>query len=150
MRSRSGVLSHCAGHESAGRGARARSARRPRPEFSNDGKQLTTIGVSGYGNGVAIHSDGKIVVAGGSYAGVGGTHSFALARYNADGSLDTSFDGDGKLTTDFGGGVAYGVALQPDGKIVAVGAVGGSGRLRAGPLQRRRLARHARSTGTAS
>ena len=69
-------------------------------------------------------SDGKIVVAGGSYAGVGGTHSFALARYNADGSLDTSFDGDGKLTTDFGGGVAYGVALQPDGKILAVGAVG--------------------------
>ena len=29
---------------------------------------------------------------------------FALARYNADGSLDTSFDGDGKVTTDFGGG----------------------------------------------
>ena len=41
--------------------------------------------------------DGKIVVAGGSSAG-----GFALARYNTDGSLDTSFDGDGKLTTDFG------------------------------------------------
>lgn len=95
------------------------------PTFSGDGKQLTSIRVSAYGNGVAIQSDGKIVAAGGSYAGAGGTHDFALARYMPDGSLDTSFDGDGKLTTDFGGGVAYGVALQPDGKIVAVG--GGAG-----------------------
>ena len=48
---------------------------------------------------------------------------FALARYNADGSLDTSFSGDGKQTTDFGGSddAATGVALQGDGKIVAVG-----------------------------
>jgi len=60
-------------------------------------------------------------------ASAGGAGGFALARYNADGSLDTSFDGDGKLTTDFGGGVAYGVALQPDGKIVAVGYVAGFG-----------------------
>ena len=47
---------------------------------------------------------------------------FALARYNPNGSLDTSFSGDGKQTTDFGDGdVANGVAIQGDGKIVAVG-----------------------------
>ena len=86
------------------------------PTFSGDGKELTSIRVSAYGNGVAIQSDdGKIVAVGGSYAGAGGTHDFALARYMPDGSLDTSFDGDGKLTTDLGGGVAYGVALVPDG-----------------------------------
>ena len=54
----------------------------------------------------------------------GSNADFALARYNADGSLDTSFDGDGKVTTDFGtlDDAAYGVAVQADGKIVAVGA----------------------------
>jgi uncharacterized delta-60 repeat protein len=94
------------------------------PTFSGDGKELTSIRVSAYGNDVAIQSDGKIVAIGGSYAGAGGTHDFSLARYMPDGSLDASFDGDGKLTTtDLG--VAYGVALQPDGKIVAVG--GGAG-----------------------
>ena len=48
---------------------------------------------------MALQPDGKIVAAGiGSVAG-----DFALARYNPNGPLDTSFDGDGKLTTDFGG-----------------------------------------------
>ena len=43
---------------------------------------------SAYGNSVAAQRDGKIVVAG--YAAVGGVDQFALVRYNADGSLDTS------------------------------------------------------------
>ena len=52
--------------------------------------------------------------------------TFALARYNPSGALDLTFSGDGKQTTDFGEpsqhpGGAYGVALQTDGKIVAVG-----------------------------
>ena len=61
--------------------------------------------------------NGKIVVSGNA----GG--DMALARYNSDGSLDTSFDGDGKVTTDFGSNydVAYDVAIQSDGKIVATG-----------------------------
>jgi hypothetical protein len=41
--------------------------------------------------------DGKIVVAG--LAGNGSNYDFALARYNADGILDTSFDGDGLVIT---------------------------------------------------
>ena len=48
----------------------------------------------------AVQADGKIVVAG-YLDPAGGDHDFALARYNADGSLDTTFDADGKLTTDF-------------------------------------------------
>ena len=49
---------------------------------------------------------------------------FALARYNTDGSLDASFDTDGRVTIDFAGGTfdeAYGVGVQADGRIVAVG-----------------------------
>ena len=90
--------------------------------FDGDGKAATDFGGDDYGADVAVQPDGKVVVVGGSVGG------FALARHNADGSLDPSFGGDGKLTTDFGGsgGAAYGVALQPDGKIVAAGH-GGAG-----------------------
>ena len=91
--------------------------------FSGDGKQTTDFGGSFDGaTGVALQGDGKIVA-----VGFAGERDFALARYNANGSLDTSFSGDGKQTTDFRGpgDVANGVALQGDGKIVAVGVAGG-------------------------
>ena len=91
------------------------------PTFSGDGKALTSIGVSSYGNDVAVQADGKIVVVGGSDAGAGGTTRFALTRFMPDGSLDPSFGGDGMVTTDFGNVAADAVALQFDGKIVAVG-----------------------------
>ena len=72
-----------------------------------------------YGNSVAAQRDGKIVVAG--YAEVGGGDQFALVRYNADGSLDTTLKGNGKVTTAARGILnisSQGVALQGDGKIV--------------------------------
>ena len=76
---------------------------------------------------VAVQSDGKIVVAG--YATISATgRDFALARYNADGTLDTSFSGDGKVTTAIASGSgsdeASAVAVQSDGKIVAAGSSG--------------------------
>jgi uncharacterized delta-60 repeat protein len=90
--------------------------------FDGDGKVTTVIG-AGYdeAHAVALQSDGKIVVAGLSH--INNHYSFAVVRYNADGSLDTSFDGDGKVTTAIGPGedCAYGVALQSDGKIVVAG-----------------------------
>jgi len=91
--------------------------------FSGDGKQRTDFGGDDRATGVALQEDGKIIAAG------GGADDFALARYMPDGTLDTSFSGDGKETTDFFGGVdeATGVALQGDGKIVAVGRAGGGG-----------------------
>ena len=75
---------------------------------------MTDVG-GGAAYDVALQPDGKIVAVG---YGAGG---FAVARYNPNGSLDTSFDADGKVATDFGGGMATGVALQPDGKIVVAG-----------------------------
>ena len=46
-----------------------------------------------------------------------------MVRYNSDGSLDASFDGDGKVITPVGGGTdrAYSLIVQPNGKIVAAG-----------------------------
>jgi uncharacterized delta-60 repeat protein len=76
---------------------------------------------SAFGNSVAAQQDGKIVVAG--YADIGGVDQFALVRYNSDGSLDTSFNSNGKVTTAIGTGTCKGegVTLQEDGKIVVVG-----------------------------
>ena len=71
---------------------------------------------------MALQGDGKIVVVGFTGDFGVGDNDFALARYNPNGSLDTSFSGDGRQTTDFGSlAEANGVALQGDGKIVAVG-----------------------------
>src|SRR5262245_11500347 len=91
------------------------------PTFGGDATVTTnfTHGAD-VGYPVALQPDGKIVVAG--EAGCCGPNpSFALARYNPDGSLDASFGDDGKLTTDLSGGedVIFGLAIQPDGKIVA-------------------------------
>ncbi|HEY3069272.1 MAG TPA: hypothetical protein VGJ34_03065 [Gaiellaceae bacterium] len=94
-----------------------------------DGK-LTTNFTKGadYFDDLLVDANGKIV-AGGSANFFGPNSRFALARYNADGTLDTSFSGNGKLTTDFTTGFdgIYGVAVTPDAKIVAGGYGGGSG-----------------------
>ncbi|MEU0402110.1 calcium-binding protein [Streptomyces sp. NPDC006197] len=88
--------------------------------FGTGGKVTTDFGGTDQARGMALQADGKIVVAGASNAG--GTYDFALARYNANGSLDTGFDTDGKVTTGFGGlDQAFAVAVQPDGRIVATG-----------------------------
>ena len=90
--------------------------------FDADGKQTTSIGSGTDGaNSAVLQSDGKIVAAGYSHNGT--NTDFAVVRYNTDGSLDTTFDTDGKQTTAIGSGaeVANSVVLQGDGKIVAAG-----------------------------
>ncbi len=82
--------------------------------FNGTGKVITSFG-SSIANDLAIQADGKIVVAGSS-----GNNSFAIVRYNADGSLDTTFNGTGKVITPGGG--ASSVAIQADGKIIAAGS----------------------------
>jgi uncharacterized delta-60 repeat protein len=92
--------------------------------FSGNGKLTTDFTPHvDYANDLAIQSDGKIVVVGESGVGVGSNPKFAVARYNSDGSLDTTFGGDGRVTTDFTRheDLAHGVAIQADAKIVAVG-----------------------------
>ncbi len=95
----------------------------PDRSFGSNGRVLTAFpNGSAWATGVAIEPDGKIVVAGTASAGRGGD-DFALARYDANGSLDSSFSGDGKLTTDFGEeDRAHGLAIQRDGKIVVAGS----------------------------
>lgn len=78
--------------------------------FSGSGFALGAAGATA--TGVAVQSDGKIVAGGGQ---------FVLARYNPDGSLDTSL-GSGGSTQPLGFGDAHAVVLQPDGKSVVAGS----------------------------
>ncbi len=85
--------------------------------FDSDGKVTTDFGNLDFGYSTAIQNDGKIIVVGSS------GDSFALARYNSNGSLDTSFDGDGKTTVNFGTNEDFGqsVVIQNDQKIIVAG-----------------------------
>ena len=92
--------------------------------FGNGGKVTTAFfGDSDDASDVALQDDGKIVVAGSTFNNVDSSWDVALARYNPDGSLDTSFGNGGKVVTDYSGGddEARAVAIQQDGKIVAAG-----------------------------
>ena len=93
--------------------------------FSSDGAVLTHFGSeSNYAHSVAIQNDGKIVVAGWAYINRNNRSDFAVLRFNTDGSFDTTFSSDGRVTTNFGTQsveIAYSVAVQADGKIVAGG-----------------------------
>ncbi len=94
-------------------------------DFLGPGSDFLEQFVSGVrGDSIAIQADGKTVVVGSTRHAAG--IDFAVARYNPDGSLDTSFDGDGRVTTDFGNifEVGSAVAIQADGKIVVAGSRG--------------------------
>src|SRR5204862_950208 len=73
-------------------------------------------------NAIAIQRDGKIVVAG-DVEGASSATDFGLARYNSNGTLDTSFGSGGKVVRDFSGDVdeAQAMTLMPDGRIVVSG-----------------------------
>jgi uncharacterized delta-60 repeat protein len=92
--------------------------------FGAGGKVITDFsGGEDEATAVALQSDGKIVAVGSTIkAIVGAKRDFALARYNPDGTLDTTFGSVGKVATDFGNAdIALAVAIQPDGKIIAAG-----------------------------
>src|SRR5262245_495481 len=103
--------------------------------YKADGSPDTTFGIDGivttdFGQGdhpfaLTIQSDGKIVAAGASVVSAitnNISSDFALARYNADGSPDTTFGVSGKATTDVSDfDFANALAIQSDGKIVIAG-----------------------------
>jgi uncharacterized delta-60 repeat protein len=103
--------------------------------FGRGGKVMTRIGSGGASaSALAIRKDGKLVAAGTNNTGPidgGGYNRFALVRYHANGTLDTSFGRGGRVTTTIGpgggafkspgGAVASAVAIQQDGKLVAAG-----------------------------
>lgn len=84
--------------------------------FTQTSKGTTTT--SGQSWAVQVQSDGKIVTAGWAFG------DFALARYNANGSLDTTFGSGGKVLTAFNNSSearGYDLVIQPDGKILVAG-----------------------------
>jgi uncharacterized delta-60 repeat protein len=89
--------------------------------FDDDG--IVTMGFGSYtsGEAVAIQPDGKIIV--GATVSYGTNLDFTLLRYNANGSLDTTFNTTGIAHTDFNNSTdsCTAIALQPDGKIIASG-----------------------------
>jgi len=90
--------------------------------FGSSGIVTTDIGGSyDYAQALVLQGDGKIVAAG--YARIGANNDFAMARYTTTGTLDTSFNTSGIVTTAIGSFTdeAYDVALQSDGKIVVAG-----------------------------
>jgi uncharacterized delta-60 repeat protein len=102
--------------------------------FNPDGSFDTTFGTNGivktsFGilsdsiSTLVLQPDGKIFAAG--FTQSNGASSIAAARYNVDGTLDLTFDDDGKATYLFGDGNNFinSSAIQPDGKIVLVGNV---------------------------
>lgn len=98
--------------------------------FDFDGKVTTNIlGVSERINSIVIQPDGKIIAAGYAFTGIfdvsgAALNNFAVVRYNANGSLDTTFGTGGIVTTAISSNdsKSYSALLQPDGKIVVVGA----------------------------
>jgi uncharacterized delta-60 repeat protein len=105
--------------------------------FGSNGRVRTdfrpdTVNNSDNALALVLQPDGKLVAAGTStfFSFTPGffappVSEFALARYNPDGTLDTSFGSSGLVRTDFGGpsfGGASALVLQPDGKLVAAGS----------------------------
>ncbi|SFL27181.1 cadherin domain-containing protein, partial [Azotobacter beijerinckii] len=91
--------------------------------FNGDGMLTTSLGSWDGANAVTVQTDGRILLSGSSDG------HFALVRYNSDGSLDTSFSGDGKLTTSidpYAWESGYSTLVQPDGRILLVGNSGSS------------------------
>ncbi|MGZ6527027.1 MAG: delta-60 repeat domain-containing protein [Actinomycetota bacterium] len=90
--------------------------------FGSGGIVTTAIGSSvSQANAVALQPDGKIVVAGSSYAD--SAEVFTLVRYNPGGSLDATFGSGGIVTTAIGprASQANAIVVQTDGKIVLAG-----------------------------
>ena len=98
-------------------------------DLSFDGDGVRTVDWGGEGDAardVLVQPDGKIVVVGTGFAN---PIDMGLIRLGSDGSLDTSFAGDGTTSVALGDiETGQGVALAPDGKIVAVGRTAASQR----------------------
>ena len=108
--------------------ATTRTARSTPPSTATASSRRTWARRTRRHTDLAIQSDGKILAVGGTNSPFGPSPGdFALARYNTNGSLDTTFDGDGKVFTDLGGRAdssgesAQAVSILGDGRIVVAG-----------------------------
>lgn len=90
--------------------------------FDNDGKvQISLTGGDDFPTSVIVQPDGKILVAGD--CGFYNATDFGIVRLNSNGSLDNSFNGNGKVIINVSGinDLPHSLALQPDGKILLAG-----------------------------
>jgi uncharacterized delta-60 repeat protein/RHS repeat-associated protein len=97
--------------------------------FGTGGTVATTFGATDWGYDVGVQPDGKIIIVGASYGGAGADG--IAARYNVDGTLDTTFGTSGKTLIWYGSS-SYSesdyfesVAIQKDGQIVVAGTAAG-------------------------
>src|SRR5262249_7480568 len=87
----------------------------------------TDLGALDIAKALLLQPEGKIVAAGTTHTTGQSVTPIGMARYNADGSLDTGFGVNGKVMTDFGENeVVSAIARQSDGKIVVAGSIEGS------------------------
>jgi uncharacterized delta-60 repeat protein len=87
--------------------------------FGSGGMLVTSIPI-GSSHSIALQPDGKIVLAGTQTDPVSGSNEYVVARFNANGTADSTFGNGGVVTTRAGGG-NVGVTIQGDGKIVVCG-----------------------------
>jgi len=91
--------------------------------FNQTGMVTTFLGINtDYANAIALQDDGKIVLTGGTMNE--NTFNLFAIRYNADGTLDSSFDGDGIAIIDLApnqNDAGNDIVIQDDGKIVIAG-----------------------------
>ena len=89
--------------------------------FGDKGKVITMFSGISTISSIAIQPDGKIVAGGVTDAG---ESNFGIARYNSNGTLDSTFGINGFVTTDYNGGydAIRKIIIQPDKKIIAVGS----------------------------
>jgi len=88
--------------------------------FGNGGKVITSFNMDDVAFSVALRKNGKILASGYSY--IGWNPSIALAQYNNDGTLDSTFGIDGKVITSIGSGsVCISMVIQEDDRIVVTG-----------------------------
>ncbi|MGH7136725.1 MAG: hypothetical protein ACREHD_13365, partial [Pirellulales bacterium] len=106
--------------------------------FNSDGTPDTTFGNAGiaqtivrgedYATTAVLQPDGKIVVAGSSDDTLNGvSYNVAMARFNSDGSLDTTFGNGGQVLDQFGSNVSmiFDMMAEPNGNLVASGQADG-------------------------
>jgi uncharacterized delta-60 repeat protein len=93
--------------------------------FGSSGIVIQNIGSSNEGYSLAIQPDGKILLGGSCYDG--SNNDFCIARFNSNGTLDTSFGSSGKVIQPIGSSSDFGnsLAIQPDGKILLGGSCEG-------------------------
>ncbi len=95
----------------------------PAPSLSNgDGKLSFNVGGADFATSLAVQADGRLVVGGYTSGGGGVINNLAVARVTADGTLDTSFNSDGRRIYELGSfEEAHALALDSIGRIVLAG-----------------------------